>query len=191
MFFCFCRSYFSGSLLPHRSHCTTTIYSRSKQQNIQKWPRSRWFSKLKYSEAAKIIYGTEGIRGFYRGLGALVLNYLPSSAIWWTTYEFWKNELSRRLSTKSFEIDQTKGKEIIQCDIQDHDSETLVVVDQHIGAQMGAGFLAGCFMVIFTNPLDVVKTRLQTQHALVTFVCHSTLGWSTWRITVQKHIRGN
>jgi hypothetical protein len=50
---------------------------------------------------------------------------------------------------------------------QDHDAETLVVVDQHVGAQMAAGFLAGTFMVIFTNPLDVVKTRLQTQHTMV------------------------
>jgi hypothetical protein len=35
----------------------------------------------------KTIYKYEGLKGFYRGFGATVLTYAPSSAIWWMVYE--------------------------------------------------------------------------------------------------------
>ena len=46
----------------------------------------------------------------------------------------------------------------------DKDNREIVVVEQHRGAHMIAGALAGWVAVLTTNPLDVIKTRLQTQH---------------------------
>lgn len=35
---------------------------------------------------ARVIWGEEGIRGMYRGLGPIVLGYLPTWAVWFTVY---------------------------------------------------------------------------------------------------------
>lgn len=35
---------------------------------------------------AKVIWREEGIRGLYRGLGPIVLGYLPTWAVWFTVY---------------------------------------------------------------------------------------------------------
>lgn len=35
---------------------------------------------------AKIIWREEGIRGMYRGLGPIILGYLPTWAVWFTVY---------------------------------------------------------------------------------------------------------
>lgn len=35
---------------------------------------------------AKVIWREEGIRGMYRGLGPIVLGYLPTWAVWFTVY---------------------------------------------------------------------------------------------------------
>jgi len=35
---------------------------------------------------AKVIWRDEGIRGMYRGLGPIILGYLPTWAVWFTVY---------------------------------------------------------------------------------------------------------
>ena len=35
---------------------------------------------------AKVIWKEEGIRGMYRGLGPIILGYLPTWAVWFTVY---------------------------------------------------------------------------------------------------------
>jgi solute carrier family 25 folate transporter 32 len=44
---------------------------------------------------ARVIWRDEGIRGMYRGLGPLVLGYLPTWAVWFTVYGKSKEYLSR------------------------------------------------------------------------------------------------
>lgn len=39
------------------------------------------------------ILATEGPRGMYRGLGASIATYVPSSAIWWSAYGVWQSLL--------------------------------------------------------------------------------------------------
>jgi len=92
-----------------------------------------------------VIYKSDGIRGFYRGFGATLLTYAPASAIWWAAYEHFKADLSYVFSS-------TK-----------HESGA-VHVEQSVPAQVTAGALAGFIAAVLTNPMDVVKTRLQTQH---------------------------
>nr|XP_040219620.1 mitoferrin [Anopheles coluzzii]XP_040219621.1 mitoferrin [Anopheles coluzzii]XP_049463511.1 mitoferrin [Anopheles coluzzii]XP_049463512.1 mitoferrin [Anopheles coluzzii]XP_049463513.1 mitoferrin [Anopheles coluzzii]XP_049463514.1 mitoferrin [Anopheles coluzzii]XP_049463515.1 mitoferrin [Anopheles coluzzii]XP_049463516.1 mitoferrin [Anopheles coluzzii]XP_049463517.1 mitoferrin [Anopheles coluzzii]XP_049463518.1 mitoferrin [Anopheles coluzzii] len=46
-------------------------------------------------EAAKKIYRTAGVMGFFKGMQARVLYQMPATAICWSTYEFFKYILSR------------------------------------------------------------------------------------------------
>eukprot|EP01126_Amoeba_proteus_P054197 TRINITY_DN6654_c0_g2_i4.p1 TRINITY_DN6654_c0_g2~~TRINITY_DN6654_c0_g2_i4.p1 ORF type:complete len:336 (-),score=42.71 TRINITY_DN6654_c0_g2_i4:582-1538(-) len=101
-------------------------------------------------DAFRQIYRKEGITSFYRGMLPVLVNSLPASAIWWTLYESSKAFFSKR-------IDLHKAHQ----DIDKHDT---VVVEQHIPAQILAGAVAGFFTTLATNPLDVIRTRLQTQH---------------------------
>lgn len=47
----------------------------------------------------KTIFKNEGIRGLYRGLGPIVLGYLPTWAVWFTVYNKSKEYLTRRGDT--------------------------------------------------------------------------------------------
>lgn len=44
---------------------------------------------------AKVIWRDEGLRGMYRGLGPIILGYLPTWAVWFTVYNKSKKELSQ------------------------------------------------------------------------------------------------
>lgn len=45
---------------------------------------------------ARVIWKDEGIRGMYRGLGPIVLGYLPTWAVWFTVYNKSKDWLKHR-----------------------------------------------------------------------------------------------
>ncbi|EEF39321.1 nicotinamide adenine dinucleotide transporter 1, chloroplastic [Ricinus communis] len=80
------------------------------------------------------IFQREGLRGMYRGLAPTVLALLPNWAVYFTMYEQFKSFLS------------SNGENHLS-----------------VGANMIAASGAGAATTIFTNPLWVVKTRLQTQ----------------------------
>lgn len=44
-------------------------------------------------KTTRVIWKKEGIRGIYRGMGPLLLGYLPTWAIWFTTYQHCKQKL--------------------------------------------------------------------------------------------------
>lgn len=88
----------------------------------------------------------EGIRGLYRGLGPTVLGYLPTWAIYFTTYDYCKGRWA-------IEIDKEK--------------EWLL----HIVSAMSAGALA----TSLTNPLWVIKTRFMTQNEQTPYRYNNTI----------------
>lgn len=79
------------------------------------------------------IFQREGLRGMYRGLSPTILALLPNWAVYFTIYE----QLKSLLSDENQQIS--------------------------LGANMMAAACAGGATTIATNPLWVVKTRLQTQ----------------------------
>lgn len=48
---------------------------------------------------ASVIWRDEGLRGMYRGLGPIILGYLPTWAVWFTVYNKSKTWMSQYQST--------------------------------------------------------------------------------------------
>lgn len=77
----------------------------------------------------------DGMRGFYRGYLASLLTYIPSSAVWWPFYHFYAEQLSSRAPSNC----------------------------PHLVLQAVAGPMASITASVLTNPMDVIRTRLQVE----------------------------
>ncbi|XP_015111247.1 solute carrier family 25 member 44 isoform X1 [Diachasma alloeum] len=86
-------------------------------------------------EIIRLIYQRDGVKGFYRGYVASLCAYVPNSALWWGLYTFYQDELIRVLPSWV----------------------------SHLFIQAVAGTLGGFTTTIITNPLDIVRARLQVQ----------------------------
>lgn len=127
-----------------------------------------------FTLAQKIIR-EEGIRGLYRGFGASVATFVPSSAIWWSAYGGWQAFLWKSLDriqenrNSSAPLARTEG--------------------QLLAVEVVAGVLTGCTSASLTTPLDVVKTRLQTRDSANTSMTRSGSAAPTWRSTAAELIK--
>ncbi|CAH1109046.1 unnamed protein product [Psylliodes chrysocephalus] len=86
-------------------------------------------------EVAKQIFKTDGLVGFYRGYFASLCSYVPNSALWWGFYHFYQEHLYA-IAPSWF---------------------------SHLLLQSISGTLGGFTTTLLTNPLDVVRARLQVQ----------------------------
>lgn len=81
------------------------------------------------------IFAADGFRGFYRGYVASLLTYIPNSAVWWPFYHFYAEQLSKMAPS--------------DC--------------PHLLLQAMAGPLAAATASTVTNPMDVVRARVQVE----------------------------
>ena len=91
-------------------------------------------------DVVRAVYQKDGFRGFYRGYGASICTYVPSSASWWTFYHFFQDSYDLVLPT-------------------DRVPRTLT--------QCLSAMTAGCATAVITNPLDLVRTRVQVQRTSI------------------------
>ncbi|XP_073269588.1 mitochondrial arginine transporter BAC2-like [Primulina huaijiensis] len=87
-------------------------------------------------DVAKFIFGTEGWRGMYRGLTITVLRDAPAHGVYFWTYEYMREQLHPGC--------RKNGQETF-------------------GTMLLAGGLAGVASWIGSYPLDVIKTKIQSQ----------------------------
>ncbi|XP_060923908.1 solute carrier family 25 member 44-like [Limanda limanda] len=94
--------------------------------------------KVLFGQTRKImslIYAADGCRGFYRGYAASLITYIPNSAVWWPFYHFYAEQLSKLAPS--------------DC--------------PHLVLQGIAGPLAAATASTVTNPMDVVRARVQVE----------------------------
>lgn len=86
-------------------------------------------------EIAREVMRRDGFKGFYRGYVASMMSYVPNSAMWWGFYHLYQDELLKICPPWVSHL-------LIQC---------------------AAGSLGGFSTTVITNPLDIVRARLQVQ----------------------------
>ncbi|XP_059477673.1 solute carrier family 25 member 44 isoform X2 [Neocloeon triangulifer] len=94
--------------------------------------------RTKFQIAAYVtaeIYRRDGLKGYYRGYTASLCTYVPNSAMWWLLYHFYQDELHRLLPSGC----------------------------SHLMIQCISGTMGGFTTTLLTNPLDIVRARLQVQ----------------------------
>ncbi|XP_037088381.1 solute carrier family 25 member 44-like [Pollicipes pollicipes] len=87
-------------------------------------------------EIIKEVYKQDGVRGFYRGYFASICTYVPNSALWWSFYHFYQEQLVKVLPP----------------------SLCPLLLMQSLSATLG-----GVTTTVLTNPLDCVRARYQIQ----------------------------
>ncbi|XP_068175641.1 solute carrier family 25 member 44-like [Antennarius striatus] len=81
------------------------------------------------------IFAADGFPGFYKGYGASLLSFIPYSAFWWPFYHFYAEQLSKLAPS--------------DC--------------PHLILQAVAGPFAAVTAATITNPMDVVRARIQVE----------------------------
>lgn len=96
-------------------------------------------------QMARFIIAQEGVKGLYKGFGVSVALFVPSSALWWGAYGTYQRLIWNRFY---HQFDHSPGS-------YNHQTWEVALVQSMSAA------LAGCTSGILTNPLDLVKTRMQ------------------------------
>lgn len=111
-------------------------------------------------EVAKQIFKTDGLVGFYRGYFASLCSYVPNSALWWGFYHFYQGKEHYSLIIILYKL-------FIQTCSSFSFPEHLYAIApswfSHLLLQSISGTLGGFTTTLLTNPLDVVRARLQVQ----------------------------
>lgn len=109
-------------------------------------------------DAFRHIYALDGVRGLFRGYGVMLLSSAPSSMLWWHIYESLKGSLNKvDLRSSLFGLSPHKGRAIVGKD---------GAVTEDPIVHFIASACSSLVTIPISAPLDVAKTRLQTQNFL-------------------------
>jgi len=110
-------------------------------------------SKIGTAAIIQQIWRTSGWLGFFQGYWAAVLQFTPNSAIFWGSYGLFLNPVNQLVY--KLLPDNSEGQRHLFNNPKLH---------QQI-VQATAGLCGGVTSVVITNPIDVVRTRLQVSEA--------------------------
>ena len=100
---------------------------------------------------ARVIWSEEGLRGMYRGLGPIILGYLPTWAVWFTVYGRSKEYFGKYHGMKrSYSL-------FVQSYLLTYRTDNKNLIN------FWSSIVAGASSTMVTNPIWVIKTRLMSQ----------------------------
>ncbi|KAF8366704.1 hypothetical protein PRIPAC_84533 [Pristionchus pacificus] len=100
---------------------------------------------------AQAIYKVDGFKGFYRGFLSAIMLYIPSTMVFWSTY-YNVQELIEAARSKANRAKTGKG----EGGDEEMAARRLLFLDQAV-----AGTVGGVASAICTNPLEMLRIRLQ------------------------------
>lgn len=109
------------------------------------------------------IYIKDGIQGFYRGYLASLAAYVPNSAMWWAFYHFYQGAIY----IFSYLLNQGRARLVLNLNFLNFLSfaDEIIKISpiwiSHLFVQCIAATLGGFTTTIITNPLDIIRARLQ------------------------------
>jgi solute carrier family 25 protein 44 len=104
----------------------------------------KYYSHGKTSDISRHILNTEGWKGFYRGFGVSLFSSLPTGSIWWATY----SGCQEWVKTSDY-VQELNGM-----------NNSSMMIGRFI-SQLFSGMSAALMAATITQPLDVIKTRMQ------------------------------
>lgn len=154
---------FTGFASAHRFTSQNGMLSSDACQTASgsssSYSASRSVKKKSISLCAQQIWKSEGIRGFYRGVGVAVAGSAPGVALYLSSYHFCQNYLSCRLSSTI--KDESRNKD------QWEDNRCKKVFPSSFPLGPSIAFVSGLFAEAVSCaiwvPVDVTKERLQSQ----------------------------
>jgi hypothetical protein len=124
------------------------------KERLQVQSNLRTFSYNSDIHAVKHIFKNEGIRGIYKAYGATVMSFGPLSAFYFMFYEFFKGFFVK--NDANFYIEKIKDNKT---------EEELKKQDISFSKSIMCSSMASFIASVVTNPLDLVKLRMQVQRA--------------------------
>jgi len=134
-------------IVKQRMQIQGSILYKIKPTPTSQTPQKNLHAYRNTFHAFSVVFRKEGLMAFWAGYGATILRDLPFSFVYFLSYEYIKTVQGRAFY---------KGTEL------DNDPTVALKTRNHIAA----GALAAACAVVATMPMDVVKTRLQTQGSL-------------------------
>lgn len=126
-------------------------------------------SNISATSVLRSIYNSEGIFGLYRGVHMSLMLDLKYAAIWWGVYmnaKCWLYKISGL----------------------NPDEDRSALFDPYsIGIQASGGVVAGIIAASLTNPLDVVKTVVQTRGKTASFNVDGSKSYAS--ISIQEILK--
>lgn len=148
---------YAGDLFSASVYLPTDIISQRLQIERKVNFLNQKFTYRNSLDIMRHIWKTEGLLGFYRGLGPYVFVFGSASAIWWTSYESLKSHYYNAISTVSSFLVELGASRMIPGSMPGYHDDTWSLP----ASQFAAGLCAGALSLLFSNPLDVARTRLQ------------------------------
>ena len=146
--------YFFGGMFAETISCLIFVPVDVIKERLQVQSNLKTFSYKNDIHAIGHIFSNEGFRGIYKAYGATVMSFGPLSAFYFTFYEYFKGFFVRNDSKYYIEkINKNKS----EVELKKHD----ISFGQSLICSSISSFLAS----IITNPLDLIKLRMQVQRA--------------------------